>query len=370
MVDSLSKHSQTIKAGRLFLSAIFLLIGGNLLAQHSITIDTITSSKSYGHFLVVDDFPEPVQTDGTDHVFTTMLSVKVKGASHPLLGSYILSTDTLRFIPRFLPDPSVTYVVRYKSPTDDTSISQDVQFTSNNRPTQLTSIFPANSLPANALRIYLRFDQSMGLQNPFDFVQLTTDTGDIIKDAFVEYNKGLWNENRTRLTLLFHPGRIKQGVGPHTTMGSIFTPGETYILQISNGWKDQNGNALNNSQQYTWKITGAVRSKIKPTTWGIISPRHASDTLYLDGDRIMDEEIFNKSVMVTKNEEIINGQWKVIGTQYRFTHVNKWEPGSYQIVIPPAVEDASGNTLSAAFDAVGKMSILSADHKILVFHVE
>ena len=219
------KYNVLKTAGKCVLLVVFLLTSWQIQAQYQIVAETSKISTSFGQFVVIGDFHKKWHQKKELSFFQSIMPIYVKGSSVPLLGKYLLSSDSLIFTPRFSPDPTITYVVNFRVKKSAPLITSEFVFPDKSTATALLNVSPAHSLPANALRVYLNFDQPMGLQNPFDFIQLTSEDGKVIKDAFVEYKQGLWNHNRTRLTLLFHPGRIKQGVALNRILGPVFQSG-------------------------------------------------------------------------------------------------------------------------------------------------
>lgn len=80
-------------------------------------------------------------------------------------------------------------------------------------PQPRVKLWPGQFWPANVLRFHLQFDRPMTCENALRNLALTDRSGSKIEAPFVDIRDGLWNADQTLLTVLFHPGRIKSGVG-------------------------------------------------------------------------------------------------------------------------------------------------------------
>src|SRR6185436_13722943 len=87
-------------------------------------------------------------------------------------------------------------------------------------PPQITAIFPgSHTLPANHLKFYLHFSEPMRQGVFLEHCKLLDDHDQPVTEPFRETE--LWNEDGTRLTLWFHPGRQKTGVNLNVDLGPI-----------------------------------------------------------------------------------------------------------------------------------------------------
>ncbi|MEM7298947.1 MAG: hypothetical protein AAF391_11850 [Bacteroidota bacterium] len=253
-----------------FLSAL------TLFAQNSFTIQSDPNSDDLGLVTSPRLDKETIQileeSELTFSEWVSFFDIRILGASRSVLGSYSLASDYILFKPRFLPDPNVTYqitflsskleeIVDVKVPFND--IEETISFnTLMDEGTEIIGISPSSStVPANTLRFYIYFSNPMGFQNPYDFIKLFNGKGEEVIDPFVELPEGLWNENRTRLTVLFHPGRVKRGVEPNLSQGAILLEGKKYSLNISNEWLDANANQIETSHGGRDRSSGRLCSR-------------------------------------------------------------------------------------------------------------
>lgn len=317
--------------------------------------------------------------------WTQFFSVKVEGATRMMLGSYEVSEAGLTFTPRFLPDPQVSYEVSFSSnrvlkflkdfslETDSTWIIKFDGIYEN--PAEVVSFFPqCEMLPANILRIYLTFSEPMSFENPHDFIRIENEEGQIVTEPFVEIEEGLWNENRTRLTLLFHPGRIKRGVGPNMTQGEIFQIGEKYILKVSKNWNAGSGNELKQSYSRSFQIMDPIRKTINIEDWKLDSPDAGSDKeLVIRTNHLLDKALAERMISVFDSSgSLVNGAFVFEGSRMEliFRNSDTWRAGAYQIRINPKLEDVCGNTPINVFDLEGSGQIQAEESMNLIFVVK
>src|SRR5262249_16285899 len=124
--------------------------------------------------------------------------------------------------------------------------------------TVIQQIYPtANKLPENQFRFYIHFSAPMSRGEAYQHIQLLTAAGKPVEQAFLELNEELWDPEMRRLTLLFHPGRVKKGLQPREELGPILEEGKSYTLVIDSKWTDAKGNPLKESFRKAFKVTAA-----------------------------------------------------------------------------------------------------------------
>ena len=93
--------------------------------------------------------------------------------------------------------------------------------------TVVTHIYPSGDIvPANQLRMYLHFSAPMDWRSGYDYVMLLDDRGQEVVDAFLPLDADFWNDDRTRYTVFFDPGRVKRGILPNKQMGRALEAGQ------------------------------------------------------------------------------------------------------------------------------------------------
>ncbi len=88
-----------------------------------------------------------------------------------------------------------------------------------------SNVTMTGELPANLLRLYLNFDTPMARGQVAEFIHLVDAQGQEMPNAFLNLGIEFWSTDQRRLTILFDPGRLKQGVGPNAVIGPPLAPG-------------------------------------------------------------------------------------------------------------------------------------------------
>ncbi|MDX1502728.1 MAG: hypothetical protein R3325_10235, partial [Thermoanaerobaculia bacterium] len=184
----------------------------------------------------------------------------------PLFGSTGLEGRRLLFRPRLPLLPGDSYratfrpaaLLRLAGADDQGTEPVEIRFRAPGEipgAPEVIAVHPAReSVPANLLRAYVHFSTPMRPDLAPRFVRLEDDTGAQVPLAFVEVPGGLWDPDHTRLTLLFHPGRIKRGVAPRRALGPPLVEGRRYRLRILPGWPSATGQPLAVEVGREWRV--------------------------------------------------------------------------------------------------------------------
>ncbi|MFK7978391.1 MAG: Ig-like domain-containing protein [Saprospiraceae bacterium] len=221
--------------------------------------------------------------------------------------------------------------------------------------TKLTHIYPSlTQLPENTLKMYLHFSAPMSDGNGYDYMQLIEANGNTIKAPFLDLKPLLWNEDRTRLTLWFDPGRVKRELLRNQKLGAPLAQGKNYTLHISKNWKDANGYSLAAGHRKEIEVTVADRVTPVPKEWTIIAPKaNTKAPVIIHFGEALDHALATKSLTVyTKKGKIVKGRvtLKENDTQWIFTPSIDWQANPYRIQIKAELEDLAGNNLNRLFD--------------------
>ncbi|MGI9542184.1 MAG: Ig-like domain-containing protein [Cyclobacteriaceae bacterium] len=304
--------------------------------------------------------------------FKRMLQVYV-GSEIPddlpaVVGSYQVTPMGLSFYPRFAPPPGISYSVLFRadvleellhgpSISDSFNQSKTVKFpdANNKAETLVEGIYPGtNELPSNVLRFYVHFSGPMGYENPYAYLKLYNEMGVEILDPFVEVDQGLWDETRTRLTVLVHPGRVKRGVGPNMTVGPVFEEGKSYKLFIDKEWKDINAQPLLDNYEQTYQIATADRVKVSTALWRVQKPREGTlSPLQIHFGEALDHALARRMISINKADGLlVEGTVSLDPMQliWLFKPANPWKAGDYRVIINTKLEDLAGNNLIGVFD--------------------
>jgi hypothetical protein len=219
---------------------------------------------------------------------------------------------------------------------------------------KLTGFAPSQSkIPANTLRLYVFFSEPMARGQLRDAVTLINSHGEAVASPFLNLETELWDPSQTRATLLLDPGRIKQGVGPNTQVGAPLQPGESYQLVVSEWMQSAAGAPLETDMTLAFRVGPAERRAIDPASWQIMTPPEGSHApITVAFDRIMDSGAVLRLLHLQDSVgNRLRGAITSDGGGWSFTPVQAWRAGDYHLIIDPELEDVSGNTSAAPFDA-------------------
>ena len=286
----------------------------------------------------------------------------------PVLGTYAIADGTLRFTPQFPFDPGE----RYHVVLDRSSLGQSrLDPASSRLPsieafvelpaahvqslTRVTTVYPSgNELPENLLRMYICFSAPMGLAGRGEHVHLLDESGRMVDDPFLPLDVNLWNEDRTRYTLLFDPGRVKTGIAPNEQMGRPLVAGHKYTLAIDQSWRDANGQPLVQPFQRQFRVGRVEDEAVDPAGWKVHTPgAGTTDPLTVSFPRPLDYALLTKALFVSTNTgEHIVGVIRVEEgeTRWLFAPRDAWRSGEYRLMASSVLEDPAGNRIGRPFE--------------------
>ena len=286
-----------------------------------------------------------------------------------VLGTYAITDGTLRFTPRFPFDPGQRYDVvldPLRLPTTngvppapwrvrplETSIM--VPAPEGHPTTRVAGVFPsADEVPENQLRLYISFSAPMGLAGGSGHVRLLDQTGRPVNDPFLPLDVDLWNEDRTRYTLLFDPGRVKRGILPNEEMGRALIVGQKYTLLVDETWRDANGQPLAAPFRRELRVGPAQERAIDPAAWRLRAPLASTrDPLVVSFPASLDYGLLRRALTVsTLRGERVTGDIRLEAGETRWLFIPRvpWQAGEYRLLASSILEDVSGNRIGRPFE--------------------
>ena len=303
--------------------------------------------------------------------WSALLRVSVKPSSGqsnssdvpPVAGSYALDGNVIRFTPMFPLDPGREYDVRFDGRQIAAAAgAPEIMINTVVRPaaivrdpsTTVTQVFPSGDvLPANLLRIYLRFSAPMGLRGGFDHIRLLDDRGAEVVDPFLPIESDYWNDDRTRYTVFFDPGRVKRGILPNREMGRALEPGRRYTLVVASAWSDGQGLPLAKEFRHEFTVRPPQEAPLRTQDW-TIGPAAAGtrDPLSVQFPAPLDYGLMQRAIGVWRGGESVPGTIKIEPgeTRWLFEPRDPWPAGDYQLVALSILEDVAGNRIGRAFE--------------------
>lgn len=286
----------------------------------------------------------------------------------PMTGRWEVVEEGIRFRPRYPLVPGLPYRARFDgrvwqrrfAPRARDAEILELPFSlprvTRDEATCVTAVHPtAGVLPANQLKFYIVFSSPMSAGEADQRVRLLDEAGNEVPRAFLRLEQELWNDERTRLTMILDPGRIKRGLRSNVEDGPPLLPGRTYRLAIDQGWPDGDGNPLCSPFEKTFRAAPPDRDIPDPGSWRVTAPRGGTtEALRLALSEPLDYALMTERIIVLDHREnVVDGRIAIAddGTEWSFVPTAPWHPGPHTIQVSAELEDLAGNDLRHLFDA-------------------
>ncbi|HEX8031405.1 MAG TPA: hypothetical protein VF491_23205, partial [Vicinamibacterales bacterium] len=218
---------------------------------------------------------------GTDsrEAWTAVLKVAVGDNQPPMVGQYSIDGGRVRFTPMFPLDAGRQYHVSFTPPgVPPITATVGLPPPDTTPKTFVAEVYPtADVIPENELRFYIHFSAPMGSRGGLDFIHLLDESGQEVQDPFLPLDAEFWNDDRTRYTVFFDPGRQKRGIPVIEGMGRSLTAGKSYTLVVDREWRDGNGLPLKETFRRDFKVGPPDEKPLDTKAW-IITPPAAGAT--------------------------------------------------------------------------------------------
>lgn len=283
----------------------------------------------------------------------------------PLAGRWTLGGEGLRFRPRFAFVPDLPVHVHWRiselarrldhtpAPPDRRAVLTPPPSPPRTPPAVVGMLPTGPVIAANLLRVYLHFSQPMRPHGAGHWIRLVDESGDEVQLPFVDIPEGLWDPSRTRLTVLFHPGRLKTGVAPNRQTGLPLDEGRVYRLRVEAGMPDAAGTPLPESIEFELRPGPADRTSPRPSEWIVTPPPGPQAPLHVGFEAPVDPVLAARLIDVeTDAGRPVLGSWSVdsAGSAATFEPSTPWENGRYALAVDPRLEDSSGNRIDGPFE--------------------
>jgi hypothetical protein len=215
-------------------------------------------------------------------------------------------------------------------------------------------VYPdAAELPENLLRWYIAFSAPMAPGSALEHVHLF-EGGREIPHAFLDVGQELWDPARTRLTLLFDPGRVKRGVRTNLEFGPPLLAGHAYRLTIDADWMDGRGAPLATAYELSFVAVRATRAAVDPRGWRVDPPVAATcEPMRILFGRVIDHELARRTLGIYDQWNApVEGRGVLADhdRQWQFTPARAWAGTEYRLRIDSQLEDVAGNSVMRVFD--------------------
>lgn len=309
----------------------------------------------------------------SDADWQALLRVSVKtaagNASTPAVtGTYSVADGALRFTPMFPFDEGRQYDVVLdagrlpampgNAPWRGQTLAAVVgrPAVARSPSTVVTHIYPSGDIvPANQLRMYLHFSAPMDWRSGYDFVTLLDDRGQEVADAFLPLDADFWNDDRTRYTVFFDPGRVKRGILPNRQMGRALEAGKRYTLLVRREWRDGHGLPLKEEFRHEFRASPAIERPLSMAAWRVTRPKAGTrEPVAVTFPEALDHGLLRRALGIAKAgvPGLVSGEAVIEGgeTRWLFTPRDAWVAGNYELVALAFLEDLAGNRVGRAFE--------------------
>ncbi|MET0556100.1 MAG: Ig-like domain-containing protein [Vicinamibacteria bacterium] len=278
-------------------------------------------------------------------------------------GTYALDDEGLHFRPLFRFAADVSYVAHGTAGGERFQRTFTAEAAAPRDPPRVVAFHPAGGvLPANALRAYVQFSRPMATRDTARRVRLVGADGSEVPLAFVEIGEGLWDPGRTRLTLFFHPGRVKRGVAPGERLGPPLVDGRSYRFEVDAAMSDAEGQPMGAPFAHPFRAGPADRDPPRAEAVEVVPPS-ADGRLTVRLPEPLDRALLQRFVWV---EDASGGRVAGAATVddgdavWTFRPEAPWPPGAYAVRVGTALEDRAGNRFDRPFDRAAGADVPSA----------
>jgi hypothetical protein len=282
----------------------------------------------------------------------------------PIAGNYTLTDSGIRFAPQFPLVPGREYraILHPDYVPDAAAIESNrieaaiaVPKPPPGPRVSIAGIFPSgNRLPENTLRFYIHFSGEVARGNVYRHLKLIRDDGKEVKSPFLELDEELWSTDGKRLTILFHPGRVKRELVPREEEGPILEQGHSYSLTISDKWEDTEGRPIVSGLRKTFAAGPPENRAIDVNEWSLLAPGAGSDSpLIIKLPMPLDNALLGRMVWVEDQDgEKVPGTIAVGGGErvLTFSPKDRWKKGEYRLAVDASLEDVCGNRVGEPFE--------------------
>lgn len=275
----------------------------------------------------------------------------------PVAGTYQPTESGVRFEPLFPFLPGREYVVEVVAGPGVPPLRTTIRLP---QPppgprVAVTAVYPSDDVvPENMLRWYLHFSGPVGRGDVYRHLKLLRDDGREVESPFLELPEELWSPDGLRLTVLFHPGRVKRGLLPREQEGPILQEGRTYTLIVSGAWADAAGRPLRTEYRKTFRVGPPKDRPVDPGEWVLCPPAAGSEeALVVRLPEPLDHALLGRLLTVADAAgRAVPGQVTVGGGErvVAFAPSRPWTPGEYRLLIDTRLEDVCGNRVGEPFE--------------------
>ena len=184
-------------------------------------------------------------------------------------------------------------------------------------------------------------------------IKLTTEEGKNITGVFFDNQYELWNKDRTEVTLIVDPGRVKLGLLANNKMGRAFDENQKYSLHIDSLLLDFNDQKLSKSFTKTFITINEDRTPPNLELWQILLPKaNTKEVIAINFKDKIDHISARSLLKIYLNDKPIVGKILVKNEEQEWSFIpdKKWKKGDYKIITNSILEDIAAISINQIFD--------------------
>jgi hypothetical protein len=276
----------------------------------------------------------------------------------PITGDYARTDETLTFLPAFHFETGQDYVAHARTAYGEELVPFRIPSAASTPPAGVTEIYPSgDTLPANVLRFYIHFSVPMTPHLAFDYIKLRDTAGTADEAAFMRFKQELWNEDRTRLTVLIDPGRIKRDVATNVKLGPALLVGQRYTLSVDAGWQSADGMSRLPAFTKQFIVTDPLRELPDVAQWEATPPcLGTKEPFRITFDRPFDRHLLGQTMrVITGDGNVMEGTVQVTNGErhWAFFPDEPWHADGAQVLVSSELEDVAANNFRDLLDHIG-----------------
>lgn len=274
----------------------------------------------------------------------------------PVAGRHEREDHVLRFTPAYPFVAGQDYVVRTRRAGEPPRFTQfNIPARVEAAPARVTHAYPSGPVvPENVLRFYIHFAVPMAPHRAWEFIRLRDAQGVPDDAAFMRFKQELWNEDRTRLTVLVDPGRIKRSVATNRALGPALLEGHRYSLTIDAGWPSADGESVLPAWSKTFRVVVPLRTRPELGRWQWRRPSPGTlEPLEAGFDRAFDRHALEAALHVAASDGRVIAGTSYIGeneASWSFIPEEPWPSGDLRVAVDGGLEDVAGNSFRGVLD--------------------
>lgn len=218
---------------------------------------------------------------------------------------------------------------------------------------RLLAVHPQGPVwPENILRFHLCFDREMNPADSAANVEIETADGAAVRGALADFPDGLWSPDGTVLTVLLHPGRVKQGLAAHQRWGRALSAGHAYRIRIGPGLADMAGRRLGRACRIAFHCAAAEDRPLDPGQWRWHEPEPGGrDPITIATGRQLDALSLPGAVrLIDPGGAVHPAEFSIAGDIVTAVPRAPWGEG-LMLEVAPWLEDVCGNRPAQAFES-------------------